>query len=144
MKVSLLAGEEIPSKLSLPLYSSRVSAGFPSPAESYVEDKIDLNEHVVKRPAATYFAKANGSSMINRGIYDGDLLVIDRSVTPRHGAVVIAAIDGDMVCKLIDTRRNLLVSANREYAPIQINEGSDCIIEGVVTHSLRYHNVCSL
>lgn len=133
----------VQNNLLLPLYSSRVSAGFPSPAESYVEEKIDLNKHIIKHPAATFFAKANGNSMTQRGIFDGDLLVIDRSIKPKHNSIVIAAINGDMVCKTIDLKQKILLSANKHYPPIQINEETNCLIEGVVTHSLRYHNVCS-
>jgi DNA polymerase V len=129
-----------PIKL-IPLSLSMIAAGFPSPAEDYIEDRIDLNSHIVKRAVSTFFARANGDSMINRGIYSGDLMVIDRAKTPVDGSIVIAAIDGDMTCKILDKRNKQLVSANNAYPPILIGDAMECIIEGVVTHSIRYHDV---
>jgi DNA polymerase V len=125
----------------IPVLSSSVSAGFPSPAEDYAEDRIDLNSHIVPNPVSTFFARANGHSMINRGIHSGDLMVIDRAKTPVDGSIVIAAIDGEMTCKILDKRNKQLVSANNAFPPFIISDDMDCIIEGVVTHSIRYHNV---
>ncbi|NRA41396.1 MAG: translesion error-prone DNA polymerase V autoproteolytic subunit [Pseudomonadales bacterium] len=141
MKISLIDGDISATSLTLPLFASRVAAGFPSPADDYVEERIDLNRHIVKRPAATFFARANGDSMIRKGIFNGDLLVIDRSCTPVHGSVVVAALNGEMVCKLLDLQQRCLVSANQRYAPIPINDAMDCVIEGVVTHCIRYLHV---
>ena len=84
------------NSLSLPLYSSKVPAGFPSPADDHMEGKLDLNTYLVKHPTATFFVKASGDSMVGAGIHDGDILVVDRSLEPRQGQVVIAAIDGQL------------------------------------------------
>ena len=85
--------------LSLPLYSSKVPAGFPSPADDHMEGKLDLNTHLVKHPTATFFVKASGDSMIGAGIHDGDILVVDRSLEPRQSRIVIAAVDGQLTVK---------------------------------------------
>ncbi|MCY4045230.1 MAG: translesion error-prone DNA polymerase V autoproteolytic subunit [Cellvibrionales bacterium] len=121
-----------------PLFASRVSAGFPSPADDYVEGGIDLHRHLVKNPAATFFAKASGDSMQLKGIYDGDLLVVDRSLSAKTGDVVIAAIDGELVCKILDLSNRQLVPANPSYPPITLCDEAECLIEGVVTHAIRY------
>lgn len=121
-----------------PLFASRVSAGFPSPADDYVESGIDLHRHLVKNPAATFFAKASGDSMQLKGIYNGDLLVVDRSLSAKTGDVVIAAIDGELVCKILDASNRQLLPANPSYPPIKLRDGGDCLIEGVVTHAIRY------
>ena len=88
--------------MKLILFGDAVPAGFPSPAEDYKEDVLSLDEHLISHPAATYLARASGDSMQGVGIYDQDLLVIDRSLTPRSGCVVIAAVDGELCCKQID------------------------------------------
>lgn len=129
-----------PSKLCpLPLYSFGVAAGFPSPADDYVERSLDLNEYLIKKPAATYFARAQGNSMVKLGIFDQDLLVVDRSATPQHGQVVVVALNGELVCKVLDLHRGRLLSANPDYPPIQITAEMDTLCEGVVTHSIRHH-----
>lgn len=126
---------------AIPLFSSKVVAGFPSPADDYVETTLNLHEHVVKHPAATFFVRTQGDSMQGVGIMNGDLLVVDRSIEPQHGMVVIAALDGELVCKLLDTHRGRLLSANDKYPPIIINSHADLMIEGVVTHSLTQHTL---
>ena len=97
-----------------PFFVDSVSAGFPSPATDYLENKLDLNEYLVKHPAATYIVKANGSSMVDAGILSGDLLIVDRSVTPRNESIVIASIFGDLTVKKIRKKNTslFLVSAN--------------------------------
>ena len=128
--------------LKLPLFSSRVSAGFPSPADDYLESTLDLNTHLIKHPAATFFVRAEGDSMIGRGIYSGDLLIVDRSIKPQNGQVIIAAIHGELTCKQLDMQRRQLVPANRRYAPIPITQDCGFTVEGVVTASIRYQQ-CS-
>ena len=127
------------SSLALALFASGVSAGFPSPADDYIEDCIDLNKHLIKRPAATFFARANGDSLTEIGIKDGDLLIIDRSLTSIHGDVVIVALDGELTCKMLDLKKQQLIAANSLYAPISITQDMEVLVEGVVTHSIRYH-----
>lgn len=124
---------------TLPLFIHSVPAGFPSPADDYLERSLDLNSHLIKHPAATYLARARGDSMEDRGIYDGDLLIVDRSRNAQHGEIIIAALDGQLTCKLLDKHNQCLISANKGYAPIAIGEFSDLIIEGVVIHSIRHH-----
>ena len=128
--------------LALPLFASGVAAGFPSPSDDYIEKSLDLNEHLIKHPAATFYARANGSSLVGRGIYDGDILVVDRSIKPTHGAIVVAALDGQLTCKILDVHRQCLESANPNMSPIPIPDHADLIIEGVVIHSIRQH-VCT-
>lgn len=129
--------------ISLPLFSHSVRAGFPSPADDYLEQSLDLNEHVVIHPSATYYVRAEGDSMTNLGIFSGDLLVVDRALEPVHGDVVIAALNGELTCKVLDLRQKRLLSGNQLYPPIEIGDDSELIIEGVVSHSLRYHRVCA-
>jgi DNA polymerase V len=125
--------------MKLTLYSDSVAAGFPSPAEDYKEDALSLDEHLITHPAATYLAKASGDSMQGLGIFDQDLLIVDRSLTPRSGSVVVAAVDGELCCKQIDLAGRQLLSANEHYPPIAISDDQSLVIEGVVKASIRYH-----
>ena len=125
--------------LELPLFMHSVPAGFPSPADDYLDSPLDLNTHLIKHPAATYLARAKGDSMEGCGIFDGDLLIVDRSLQPQDGQIIIAALDGELSCKILDKKQQRLVASNRHYPPINIAEGSELIIEGVVIHSIRYH-----
>ena len=126
-------------KTTTPLFLDSVSAGFPSPATDYLENKLDLNEYLVKHPAATFIVKANGPSMIEAGISSGDLLIVDRSVTPKNDNIVIASVFGDLtVKKLLKKGSSLfLVSANNEYPSIEIKEEMECFIWGVVTYVIH-------
>lgn len=121
-----------------------VVAGFPSPAEQYLEPPLDLNGLLVKRPAATYFVRVSGDSMIGAGIHDGDLLVVDRSLTPSSGDIVIAAVDGEFTVKTYrsafvtgaDGRRRRVVSlepANPDFPKITITAGHELLMFGKVT-----------
>lgn len=130
-----------PTSLALPLFGSPVAAGFPSPADDYIEKSLDLNEYLIKKPSATYFARASGQSMNRLGIFDQDLLIVDRSVNPQHGQIVVVALDGQLTCKVLDLRQRRLLSANPNYPPIPITEDMDTIVEGVVIHSVRHHLV---
>lgn len=141
MKVKLLIAKETLSYLPLPLYSSRVPAGFPSPADDYLEGTLDLNEYLVKHPSSTFFARASGLSMVNAGIMDEALLVVDRSLDPQHEDIVIAIVNGELTCKILDLKTSLLRAANPSYPPIPLTEELDCIIQGVVTHVVN--KLCS-
>lgn len=123
----------------LPLFGHSVIAGFPNAADDFLEAQLDLNEYLIRHPSATYLAKAQGNSMIGRGIYDGDTLIVDRHREAQQGDIVIAALDGELTCKIIDTRLKQLLSANDHMPPISIAENSELIIEGVVIHSIRHH-----
>lgn len=127
-----------PTTRLLPLFNG-VAAGFPSPADDHLEQTLDLTEHLIRHPAATYFVRAQGDSMVTLGIHSGDLLIVDRATTAAHGSVVIAAINGELTCKIIDTHRRRLLSGNPDYPPIELPEDTDLVIEGVVTASIRYH-----
>ncbi len=127
------------SELQLPLYGCRVRTGFPSPADDFIDRALDLNEFLISKPSATFFAWAEGDSLKDIGITQGDLLIIDRSAEQRHGAVVVAAIDGELTCKILDKRRMLLLAANKEYPAINIAGMDELLIEGVVTHSIKRH-----
>lgn len=101
-----------------------------------------MDEHLIKHPSATFLAKASGDSMQGLGIFDKDLLIVDRALSPTHGDVVVVALDGELTCKRLDLHRQLLLSANRNYPSIPIKEDQDVLIEGVVKASIRYHRPC--
>lgn len=123
----------------LPLYLSPVEAGFPSPAEEYVDRKLNLHEHLVRNEAATFFLRAHGDSMSGAGIHDGDLLIVDRSLQAAHNRIVIAAIEGELTVKRL-VRRNgqtLLMPANPHYPPLDITECEYVFIWGIVTYVIH-------
>ena len=134
MKITLLDRKLPPLAQALPVYMSKVPAGFPSPADDYIADWLDLNEHLVKHPSATFFARAAGTSMVAAGILDKALLIVDRSLKPKQGDVVIAAVNGELTCKLFDKRKKQLRAASEGYPPIALDGELDLIIHGVVTH----------
>ncbi|ABK36799.1 translesion error-prone DNA polymerase V autoproteolytic subunit [Aeromonas hydrophila] len=120
--------------LEIPLYLSPAACGFPSPAQDYVEQTIDLNQVCIQHPAATFYVRACGYSMVGEGIHDGDLLVIDRAVKASHGAVVLACLDGEFtVKKLQETPIPALLPSNPDFQPIYLQEGQELEIFGVVT-----------
>ena len=123
----------------LPLYSSKVQAGFPSPADDHIEGHLDLNEHLIKHPAATFFVRASGHSMIGAGIHENDILIIDRSMTPVSGKIVIAAVDGQLTVKRLHQKNGtlFLLPENKDFAPIEVKEGSEVYIWGVVTNVIH-------
>ncbi|MBN8446925.1 MAG: translesion error-prone DNA polymerase V autoproteolytic subunit, partial [Gammaproteobacteria bacterium] len=129
------------SKLELPLFASKSSAGFPSPAQDYVEQTLDLNELCIKRPAATFFVRVDGDSMIDVGIFSNDILVVDRSIKPAHGDVVVAQVNSEFTVKELCLRPKLmLVPRNKSYEPISFADDSELQIFGVVTNVLRQMN----
>ncbi len=123
------------AKLSLDLYQQTVSAGFPSPTEDYVEGKLDLNLHLIKNPSTTFYVKVSGDSMIGAGIHCGDLLVVDRSLEPTSGRIVIAVLNGELTVKRlqIDADRLLLKAENERYPSIEVKEPQELSIWGVAT-----------
>lgn len=126
--------------LHLPLFLERVPCGFPSPAQDYVEDRLDLNKFAIKHPSATYFIKVSGDSMRGAGIGDGDLLIVDRSLTAVHGDIVVAAVAGEFTVKELRTRPTLqLVPHNSEYSAIVFLSEEELEIFGVVTFTLKAH-----
>ena len=125
--------------INRPLLSSRVEAGFPSPADDYVERSLDLNEELITHPAATFFLRAGGRSMLGAGIHDGDLLVVDRSRTAKEGMVVVAVVDGEFTVKRLtrDSNGPVLGSEHPGYPPIPIGPDTEVVIWGVVTWVLH-------
>ena len=138
LEVLRLIEGESPS-FSLPLYSSRVAAGFPSPADDYVEESLDLNKHLINKPAATFFVKATGNSMLGAGIHDGDILIVDRSLSPSDGKIVIAAVDGFLTVKRISFKgkETWLLPENDSFRPILLEEHNDVVVWGVVTNVIH-------
>ena len=129
-----------PSDLALVLYTSRVPAGFPSPADDHIEGKLDLNQHLIRRPAATFFIRAQGESMRDAGVFDGDLLVVDRAITPQPNDIVIAILHGEMTVKRLRNAGGVwLLSADNPDYPATPLTDAGCEVWGVVTHSIRRH-----
>ncbi len=124
--------------IALPLFSDVVQCGFPSPAADYVEQRIDLNELLVAHPSSTYFVKAAGDSMIEGGIHNGDLLVVDSSRTAAHGDIVIAAVDGEFTVKRLQLRPTIQLNPmNSAYSPIVVGCEDTLDIFGVVTYIVK-------
>lgn len=126
-------------RCALPLAGEAVAAGFPSPAEEYLEKSLDLNELVAPRPEATYFVRVSGDSMIGAGIHHDDILVVDRSLSPRPGNVVIACVEGEFTVKRLQRAGNNMELApeNPEYVPITLTPETDFTIWGVVQHVIH-------
>lgn len=126
-------------KHPIPLYGSKVAAGSPSPADDHIEGHLDLNEHLIKHPASTFFVRATGNSMINAGIHENDILIVDRSIPPTHGKIVIAAIDGQLTVKRLHIKNNklILLPENQAFDPIEINENNEVYIWGIVTNVIH-------
>ena len=124
------------------LVENGISAGFPSPADDFKEIRISLDNELVKNKEATFYAKVSGDSMIGAGLDDGDLLVIDRSLSPENGKVAICFIDGEFTVKRIIKRKNkiYLKPENKNYKPIEINEESELVVWGIVTYIIKAIN----
>ncbi|OUC36817.1 Protein UmuD [Enterobacter sp. J49] len=129
---------ELREIISIPLFSDLVQCGFPSPAADYVEQRIDLNELLVAHPSSTYFVKAAGDSMIEAGINDGDLLVVDSSRTAEHGDIVIAAVEGEFTVKRLQLRPTVQLNPmNSAYSPIIVGSEDTLDVFGVVTFIVK-------
>lgn len=121
------------------LFGNTVSAGFPSPADDYIEQKLDLSEHLIQHPSATFFVRARGQSMVGAGIHDGDLLIVDRALEASDGKVVIAIINGELTVKRLRKRngKTFLCPENPIYHPIEIHADMEARVWGVVIHSIH-------
>ena len=139
LKSSYYSSKETYSKRLIPLANETISAGFPSPAEDYIELGIDLNEFLIKNPISTFFLRVSGNSMINAGIYNNDLLIIDRSINPHPGHIVAALLDGEFTLKrLIKEKDNYYLKADKEnYPAISLYEYIDIQIWGVAIYSVH-------
>ncbi len=123
----------------LPLYSTKVAAGHPTFADDHIDALVDLNEHLIKNPLSTFLVKVSGKSMIDAGIDENDILIVDRVIQPAHGNIVIAAIDGQLTVKRLHKKNNqlILIAENEAFKPIKINEGNEFFIWGVVTNVIH-------
>jgi DNA polymerase V len=127
------------SVTTTPLFSSKVAAGFPSPADDYIERDLSLDEHLIRNRIATFFVHVKGDSMRDAGIQDGNLLVVDKSITPKHGSIVVAEVNREMTVKRLYKRRGeiKLQAANPAYPDIPIQPEGEVVIWGVVTHAIH-------
>lgn len=132
-------GAETDNKVELPLAQSGISAGFPSPADDPMELKLDLNRELIRNPASTFFARVSGVSMIDDGVGDGDLLLIDKSVEPYDGCLAVCYIDGDFTLKRFQDNGDhaFLVPANKNYTKIKVTTDNDFMIWGVVRYLIK-------
>ena len=126
-------------RLRLPVAGEHVAAGFPSPADDYIEVGIDLNEQLIRHPTSTFFLRVSGHSMTDAGIHDGDLLVVDRSLDPRPGRIVVAVLDGAFTLKRLTRHqgRLRLEAAHPDYPPFELHNTGDVQIWGVAIHVIH-------
>jgi DNA polymerase V len=139
LKVKEIYGLKAKRQQKLPLFTAHISAGFPSPADDHIDKCLDLNEFIVKHPAATFFVKVQGDSMVDAGICSGDILVVDRSLTPANNRIVIARLSGELTVKRIRKSKGQisLFPENKDFTPILIDESMDFEVWGVVTTVIR-------
>ena len=125
--------------LNLPLVSSNISAGFPSPADDFLDTSIDLNKVCIKNPTTTFFGRVSGNSMKDVGIHHGDLMIIDKSISPKNGAIAVCFIDGEFTVKTIKLESDCcwLIPANATYKAMKVTKDNDFIIWGIVTHVIK-------
>ncbi|MGV0953838.1 MAG: LexA family protein [Fluviibacter sp.] len=129
-----------PTSFKVPLFAHTIRAGFPSPADDYVADTLDLNEHLMPRKEASFLLRAKGESMIGVGIHDGDMLVVDRSITASDGLIVIAQLDGQFTVKTLEKKHGKvrLLPANPDFEPIELKDEQELQIWGVVTSVIHH------
>ncbi len=125
--------------LELPISGTGIAAGFPSPAEEFEEIRLDLNRELIRHPAATFYARVKGNSMIDAGINDGDLLIVDKALEAKDGCVAVCFIDGEFTLKRLAVRDDgiCLMPANAEFKPIRISEDNDFTVWGVVAYIIH-------
>ena len=129
------------TELALPLVDNGISAGFPSPAQDYLDLKLDLNKELINNPSSTFFGRVRGHSMKDAGILDGDILVIDKSLEPSDGDTAVCFIDGEFTLKFIQIEKDVvwLVPANPDFKPIKVTEENNFCIWGIVTYTIQNH-----
>ena len=134
---------DISQGIQIPFFGSQIPAGFPSPADDYLEMSLDLNEHLIRNPSSTFFARVTGSSMINSGIYDGDIVIIDKSLQPKNDSILVCIIDGEFTIKRFkkaDGNTAYLMPDNPNFKPIKVDQNNDFTIWGVVTYTIHKHH----
>ena len=136
-----LSKSSIKTRIKIPLVEATISAGFPSPADDYLEARLDLNKELITNESATFYARVKGDSMTMAGISDGDLLIVDKSKTPASGSIVVCLIDGEFTVKRLEKRGKMyfLMPENTNYQPIAIKPENDVTIWGVVTYTIKKH-----
>jgi DNA polymerase V len=140
-KVEVFLTKDNPTELSIPIFTSRVQAGFPSPADDHLEDALDLNTHLIHHKEATFFVKAQGDSMLGAGIQQGDILIVDKSLSAKSGKIVIAVVDGEFTVKRLHKYKgNITLKAeNPDFEDIKIGGTDELIIWGVVTSVIHQY-----
>ena len=128
------------TKLKLPFVANGISAGFPSPADDFLDINIDLNKHLIKNPSTTFYGRVKGNSMVDAGIHDGDLLIIDKSLEPRNNKIAVCFIDGEFTVKRITLEKDVvwLIAENKDFEPIKVTKDNDFIIWGIVINVIKY------
>lgn len=137
-----IGGVDNSTKFELGYASDGVRAGFPSPAQDYVDEWIDLNRHLVPHPSSTFFARVSGDSMCEEGIDDGDLIIIDKSLEPEDGDLAVCCIDGEFTLKRLKITRGdklYLMPSNKKYKPIEVTTDNDFVVWGIVTNTIKYN-----
>jgi len=136
--VELIRPANVSALLALPLFMERVPCGFPSPAQDYVEQRIDLNKLIVQHPSSTYFVRVSGESMTGAGINDGDMLVVDSALRASHGDIVVASVEGEFTVKRLQLQPCLqLMPMNQQFKPIAISTEDALEVFGVVTYVIK-------
>lgn len=132
-------GFESKKAQKLPMYLAKIAAGFPSPADDFLDKRLDLNEHLVQHPAATFFVRVHGDSMIQAGIHSGDILIVDRALEPADRKIVVAVINGELTVKRLRKRKDklFLAAENPDYRDLEITTETDFEIWGVVIHVIH-------
>ncbi len=128
------------TKLKLPFVSNGISAGFPSPADDFLDINIDLNKHLIKNPSTTFYGRVKGDSLNDAGIHDGDLLIVDKSLEPINGKIAVCFIDGEFTVKRIKLEKDIvwLLAENKDYPPIKVTKDNDFVIWGIVINVIKY------
>lgn len=131
---------DVSTSVQLPFVVEGISAGFPSPADDFLDINIDLNKHLIKNPSTTFYGKVKGDSMIDAGIHNGDLLIIDKSLEPRNNKIAVCFIDGEFTVKRIKTEKDIvwLIAENEQYKPIKVTKDNDFVIWGIVINVVKY------
>jgi DNA polymerase V len=139
MHVAIVAVPHLSTSAACVLVLVPVSAGYPSPADDYLDGPLDLNQHLITHPTATFFVRVAGESMREAGIHSGDVLVVDRALTPHHGSIVIAVVNGELTVKRLSKQLGTLVlmPENQQYPPLPITETTAFEVWGVVTYVIH-------
>jgi DNA polymerase V len=140
LKIVEMSGVQAEQKLEIPLFASRISAGFPAPADDFLERKLDLNEYLIAHPAATFFVRVEGESMQGAGIHSGDLLIVDRSLLVQDGSIIVALLNSEFTVKRVKkTAQGLsLLPENPKYSAIVVTKEMDFEVWGVVTNVIHH------